>query len=172
MSVLSPENPGIRMINRRVLYFDKLTEAEYTIEDVATVLGRIQRFGNHAPKPYSVAEHLVHASNLYARNPKGALMHDAPEWLLGDLATPVKKRTSGFSELEDEVEADMARRFNYTPCHDPVFKVVDNILFQCEHAALFEQPEVYNIEIPFQFWKPKAAKKEFLKRFKHLSLDC
>ena len=166
--LLSPEKPGIRMINGNVFYFEDPKAAEYTIQDVAEVLGKKQRFGDHARVKYSVAEHLFHASYLYAHNRKVALMHDAPEWLVGDQLTPIKKRIQGFDELEELVEVDMARRFGYTPCHDPVFKVVDNILFQCEHSALFSQPKVYDIEIPFKFWGPEEAAEAFLLRFKSL----
>lgn len=169
MILLSPANPGLRMINKNIYYFETPEKAIYTIEDVACVLGRKQRFNDHAPKVYSIAEHCVHAANLYSANRKGALMHDAPEFIMGDLITPIKQRVDGYKELEETVENDMARRFGYTPVDRTTFKVIDNVLYQVENSFLFDLPSVYDIEVPISCWGAEEAAEEFLKCFHSLA---
>lgn len=167
--ILSPANPGMRLINGSIYLFDEPHKAIYSIEDVALVLGRKQRFNDHSPKVYSIAEHCYHAANLYAANRKGALMHDAPEFIVGDLITPIKQRVEGYKAIEHAVEDDMARRFGYTPVDPSTFKVIDNVLYQVEHCMLFNLPKVYDIEVPVQNWPPEEAARKFLELFCEVS---
>lgn len=166
--LLSPENPGMRLSNGTVVFLDRLEEASYSIEDVAEVLGRVQRFNCHAPQKYSVAEHCWHASHLYVINPKGALMHDAAEFLTGDIPTPIKKRCEGIKQIEALIDADLSRRFAYIEV-DSTFKIIDTLLFQLEHSYLFSQPRVYNVPIKFYNWQEEEATERFLERFYELS---
>jgi len=172
--LLTPDNPGFHLINGNFLSLDNMSDADYTIEDVATVLGRKQRFNDHIPDlKYSVAEHCYHASFLYAYNRKGALMHDAAEWLTGDIPTPIKQRLQGIKEVEDLIDRDLQARFNYEPVEKFTFKVIDNFLFQVEHHLLFDTPEqIYDPSdaLILEFWDEKEATKKFIERFHELSL--
>lgn len=166
---ISRHNPGMTLINGETITLDSLESAKYTIRDVATVLGRKQRFNDHLPEgiEYSVAEHCYHASYLYSANPFGALMHDAPEWITGDLITPVKARVPDFREVESIVETDLVKRYGYRTV-DERFKVVDDVLFQVEHATFYGRPQVYSFDVPIKNWSPKEATEKFLRRFEEL----
>lgn len=69
-----------------------------TLRDVSHALAQINRFNGHCRRPYSVAEHsllvLEIVQQLYAPASVhcrlAALMHDAHEAYVGDMATPVK----------------------------------------------------------------------------------
>ena len=62
------------------------------IEDVASHLSHISRFGGAVQERYSVAEHSIHCSRLCRKGAKiPGLMHDAHEALIGaDLVRPLK----------------------------------------------------------------------------------
>lgn len=65
---------------------------EVHIEDIAHALSHICRFTGHTQEFLSVAQHCVHAAQ-FARPDcvLHALLHDAAEAYIGDMATPVKK---------------------------------------------------------------------------------
>lgn len=65
---------------------------EVCIDDIAHALSQIPRFGGHARRHYSVAQHSWHMSCLFG-NPLlayQALLHDAQEAYLGDIVQPLK----------------------------------------------------------------------------------
>ena len=67
------------------------------IADIASVLSRICRYAGHTRFPYSVAEHSVlitrwlQAQGCSVEVQKQGLLHDAPEYLVGDNARPLKE---------------------------------------------------------------------------------
>ena len=159
-----------RMLNGQLFDFQNPHTAKYDIELVATMLGKKCRFGDHIQRHYSVAEHCYHASNIYVRNPKGALMHDAPEFVMGDLVTPLKRHVGGFKEIEDNILRDMELRFKFVTPDEMTFKLVDTLLFHQEEVAL--NPDVvptYDIMVDFKFWDAQTATRMFLDRYYALS---
>jgi 5'-deoxynucleotidase YfbR-like HD superfamily hydrolase len=69
---------------------------------------------------YSVAEHSILVETLYTRlNPKApakwqlaALLHDAPEYVIGDMISPVKAAVGpGYGALDDRLTAAIHLRF-------------------------------------------------------------
>lgn len=70
------------------------------LADVAHALSQINRFNGHCRRPYSVAEHSLLVLDIVERlfattantnHRLAALMHDAHEAYIGDLATPLKQ---------------------------------------------------------------------------------
>jgi hypothetical protein len=67
-----------------------------TIEEIAHALALINRFTGHAKRPYSVAEHSLLVATIAASEGAtpvqqlAALLHDAHEAYVGDLASPAK----------------------------------------------------------------------------------
>jgi len=65
--------------------------------EIAHALSQINRFTGHACRPYSVAEHsllvadIAHSMGASKLGELCALMHDAHECIVGDVATPVKQ---------------------------------------------------------------------------------
>jgi 5'-deoxynucleotidase YfbR-like HD superfamily hydrolase len=146
------------------------------IEDIAHALANQCRFTGHVRKFYSVAQHSVMASYLV---PEGheldALLHDASEAYLSDIARPIKNMP-GFGQVyhaaEDLLEQAVAERFGTTyPMSDEV-KRADNLMLWAEMRDLMpnEPPddvEMYDKEvIP---WDPEEAEAKFLDRFSALN---
>ncbi|MDB4081218.1 HD family hydrolase, partial [Amylibacter sp.] len=76
-----------------------------------------QTFGKF---PYSVAEHSVFVEKLFFKiNPQidpkwrlAALLHDAPEYVIGDMISPVKSSVGqGYSDMDERLTAAIHQRF-------------------------------------------------------------
>lgn len=69
---------------------------DHVIDDIALGLSRIRRFGGQTSRYYSVAEHCVRVADHLGEigQPAGVqlagLLHDAVEYLTGDIPAPVK----------------------------------------------------------------------------------
>lgn len=63
------------------------------IEDIAHSLSRLNRFTGHTSAEYTVASHCMLASFIGLGDPLVCLLHDAAESYLGDLSSPLKRRT-------------------------------------------------------------------------------
>ena len=111
-----------RMLSGRRLDLLDPTPVDIEIEDIAHGLAFVARwngqtFGDYA---YSVAEHSLLVEKLFSRLcPKAtaaerltALLHDAPEYVIGDMISPVKAAVGpGYGELDDRLTAAIHIRF-------------------------------------------------------------
>lgn len=111
-----------RMLSGRRLDLLDPTPMDVEIEDIARGLAFVARWngqtqGDHA---YSVAEHSLLVERIYSDqqktpNPKwqlAALIHDAPEYVIGDMISPVKAAVGlGYKELDDRLVAAIHIRF-------------------------------------------------------------
>lgn len=87
------------------------------IRDIAHALACINRFTGHVPSgPYCVAQHSVYVARLFEGEPLelAALLHDAAEAYLGDIARPWKQAlrvqySDGHSETIKEAEERLLR---------------------------------------------------------------
>lgn len=126
------------------------------IEDIAHALSLKCRWGGHTSRFYSVAEHSLNVMSRVSEAAKfEALLHDAAEAYLGDIASPFKdslyiERNGGgfasnwlsFRGKEREVDKAICEAFGIpftykTPHHDEV-KKADLELQGMEGAALFK----------------------------------
>lgn len=121
-------HPSIQLISGGYFDFTNPGAAHIFPEDIAHALSKIARCNGHTlgDHGYSVAQHCVLASR-YA--PEGfkfeALMHDAPEYVTGDMTTPFKQLLADFVGYEQRIEHAIARRFYLPPSMSPEVKVVD-----------------------------------------------
>jgi len=110
------------MLSGRRLDLLNPSPLDIEIEDIARGLSFQARWNGQTVGefPYSVAEHsllveeLFH--NLYPKElPKwrlAALLHDAPEFVIGDMISPVKAAVGpGYKELDDRLMAAVHQRF-------------------------------------------------------------
>jgi len=101
------------------------------LQDVATALSHVNRFGGHTPAPYSVAEHSIHVATQLWRMfgddelAAAGLFHDATEAFLGDMVRPLKNALPEYRVLEARMEEAVADRFRLNLLHDPRVKEVD-----------------------------------------------
>jgi len=111
-----------RMLSGRRLDLLDPTPLDIEIEDIAHGLAFVARWNGQTKGdwPYSVAEHSLLVETIYARlEPKSpakwrlaALLHDAPEYVIGDMISPVKSAVGpGYGALDDRLTAAIHIRF-------------------------------------------------------------
>ncbi len=119
-----------RMLSGRRLDLLDPTPLDIEIEDIAHGLAFVARWNGQTigEFPYSVAEHSLLVEALFSHaNPKtsnrwklAALLHDAPEFVIGDMISPVKASVGpGYGELDDRLTAAVHLRFGL-PARLPV----------------------------------------------------
>jgi len=110
------------MLSGRRLDLLDPTPMDIEIEDIAHGLAFVARWngqtrGDYA---YSVAEHSLLVETLFSRANPGiaarwrlaALLHDAPEYVIGDMISPVKAAVGpGYGALDERLTAAVHRRF-------------------------------------------------------------
>lgn len=111
-----------RMLSGRRLDLLDPTAVDVEIEDIAHGLSFVARWNGqtYGDFAYSVAEHSLLVEEIFARlNPKAkpaerltALLHDAPEYVIGDMISPVKAAVGpGYEELDKRLTAAIHIRF-------------------------------------------------------------
>lgn len=111
-----------RMLSGRRLDLLDPTPVDIEIEDIAHGLAFVARWNGqtHGDFAYSVAEHSLLVETLYGRIVPSApvkwrlaaLLHDAPEYVIGDMISPVKAAVGpGYGELDDRLMAAIHIRF-------------------------------------------------------------
>lgn len=105
---------------------------EVNIVDIGHALSNICRFGGHAKRFYSVAQHSVLVSRIV--EPVFALkglMHDAPEAYIGDLVRPIKRLPGMhvYENVEDAVWSVICERFG-------ISQTLPKEVIEADHTAL------------------------------------
>jgi len=106
------------------------TPMDIEIEDIAHGLAFVARWNGQTigEYPYSVAEHSLLVEQLFSHMNPGAaarwklaaLLHDAPEYVIGDMISPVKAAVGpGYGALDDRIAAAVHLRFGL-PAQLPV----------------------------------------------------
>lgn len=88
------------------------------IEDIAHALSMLCRFTGHCSRFYSVAEHsLLVTQNVQKKFRPWALLHDAAEAYVNDLARPLKRSPdlAYYRAIEDEILGTILDRFGLHP---------------------------------------------------------
>jgi 5'-deoxynucleotidase YfbR-like HD superfamily hydrolase len=102
---------------------------EVRIDDIAHCLAHTCRFHGSTRHHYSVAQHSVYVAWLLRRESAQtrlqALLHDASESYLPDLAPQVKRAIPGFRQLEAALWSAVAQRFELPEAKPPILKAAD-----------------------------------------------
>ena len=182
------------MLSGRKLDILSPSPLDIEIEDIALGLSRVTRWngqtiGNHA---YSVAQHSVIVEevfnfeypNLNKRWYLAALLHDAPEYVIGDLITPFKYAlNNSYRHVEDNLMKAIHIRFGLPPELPKLIaskiKKIDKAVAwyeainvagynKKESMVILKKPVLkYNIE-KISPIGPNIIAKKFLKRFSEL----
>ncbi|WP_185803488.1 HD family hydrolase [Pontivivens nitratireducens] len=115
-----------RMLSGRRLDLLDPSPLDVEIEDIAHGLAFVARWNGQTRGdwPYSVAEHSLLVDDLFHEmNPKSparwrlaALLHDAPEYVIGDMISPVKSAVGpGYRAMDMRLTAAVHQRFGLPP---------------------------------------------------------
>lgn len=110
------------MLSGRRLDLLDPTPVDIEIEDIAHGLAFVARWNGQTVGdwPYSVAEHSLLVEQIFSRSNAGisprwqlaALLHDAPEYVIGDMISPVKAAVGpGYGALDERLTAAIHLRF-------------------------------------------------------------
>ena len=125
-----------RMLSGRRLDILDPSPLDIEIEDIAHGLARVSRWNGQTRGKYSlsVAQHSVIVEKLVRMNaPKldqkwylAALLHDAPEYVIGDMITPFKHVLGGiYRDIESRLDAAVNIRFGLpAKLPDPVQRTI------------------------------------------------
>lgn len=117
-----PPRAWQKMLSGRRLDLLDPTPMDIEIEDIAHGLSFVARWNGQTQGDYaySVAEHSLLVEALFTRmtarpDPKwqlAALLHDAPEYVIGDMISPVKSAVGpGYNELDKRLSTAIHIRF-------------------------------------------------------------
>lgn len=117
-----PPRAWQRMLSGRRLDLLDPTPMDIEIEDIAHGLAFVARWNGQTQGDfaYSVAEHSMLVEEIYTRLSPGcpprwqlaALLHDAPEYVIGDMISPVKAAVGpGYGALDERLTAAIHLRF-------------------------------------------------------------
>lgn len=149
MTARLPQPPRAwqRMLSGRRLDLLDPSPLDIEISDIAHGLARVARWngqtvGDHA---FSVAQHSLLVERIFVRrNPAAtpdqrlaALLHDAPEYVIGDMISPFKAVVGGgYKEIEQRLQRAIHLRFSLEP--GPGEKLRKEIKRADQVAAYFE----------------------------------
>ncbi len=122
MANIKPPRAWQRMLSGRRLDLLDPAPLDVEIEDIAHGLAFVARWNGQTAGeyPYSVAEHSLLVEELYGQLvPEApvkwrlaALLHDAPEYVIGDMISPVKSAVGpGYAALDERLTAAIHLRF-------------------------------------------------------------
>ena len=185
-----------RMLSGRKLDILSPSPFDIEIEDIALGLSRVTRWNGQTTgkHPYSVAQHSMLLEELFnIEHPDldkkwnlAALLHDAPEYVIGDLITPFKYAlNNSYRYVENNLMRAIYLRFGLPaslPKHiESKIKKIDKALawFEAIDLAGYKENEASqiirkpNLNSKHQIIIALSAndvEKKFLKRFKEIFL--
>lgn len=183
-----------RMLSGRRLDLLDPSPLDVEIVDIAHGLARVARWngqtrGEHA---FSVAQHSLVVEAIYSRmNPEAetrwrlaALLHDAPEYVIGDMISPFKAVVGGgYKEVEARLMRAIHLRYALPPIVPAAIKAAikkaDSVsafheatllagFSVTEASRFFGRPVIPADALPMDPMPPVAAQAAFLARFAEL----
>ncbi len=170
-------------------WFDILKPSPSIIElqDIASALSKLCRFGGHCSQFYSVAEHSILAAELmrqrYGDNQtllRWALLHDASEAYVVDIPRPAKRQLGDYVRIEEAIQCAVAERFCLPwPMPKEVHEVDNDILSLELRAYMPNQPDALLPPLPIagladglpsEPLLPRNAEQAFLERASSLGI--
>lgn len=154
---------------------------QISIEDIATGLANNCRFTGQLKMWYSVAEHSLHVAELVPEQYKlAALLHDASEAYICDVATPFKRMLGdAYRNVERAISDAIGRKFGVDLINLPdLVKQADQIMLVTERDALQDKPQdwgpAYDQILRYpkfrcQYSTPSEARRAFLAKFYELA---
>ncbi|OLP55961.1 hydrolase [Rhizobium rhizosphaerae] len=162
-----------RMLSGRRLDLLDPSPLDIELSDIAHGLARVARWNGQTagPHAFSVAQHCVVVEEIFRRLNKAspadrliALLHDAPEYVIGDMISPFKAVVGGgYKTVEKRIEAAIHLRFGLpasaTAALTEKIKKADRVaaFFEATLLAGFSPTEAAGF-----FGRPRAITAEML----------
>lgn len=145
-------------------FFDVKHFDDYQINgiDIAKGLSNACRFGGQTSKFYSVAQHSVFVARMLPSDLKFAgLLHDAHEFVMGDVVSPYKDYYHGYREIQNELQDAIYRRFSVllNDTDKNLIKQVDGNVCEMEKMMTREFKDC------FYFWEPETSFHRYVKEW-------
>lgn len=187
-----PRRAWQRMLSGRRLDLLDPTPLDIEITDIAHGLAFVARWNGQTQGdwPYSVAEHSLLVEDILGRLNPGietrwklaALLHDAPEYVIGDMISPVKAALGAeYGQMDERLAAAIHRRFGLPAALPPAIKTkikaADRISARLEAVQIagFSEAEARRLfplqndaimsVLQIQLRPPAQARAAFLDRF-------
>jgi len=195
-----PDRAWQRMLSGRRLDLLDPSALDIEIEDIAHGLARVARWNGQTSGAhiFSVAQHCLLVESLArAKAPRldrgrrlAVLLHDAPEYVIGDMISPFKAVIGdAYKAVEQRLLTAIHRRFGLPPKSPP--ELVDLIKIADRQAAFLEatrlagfsiaearrffgRPPKISTSIERDYLKPwlaETAQARYMERFKKLAED-
>ena len=160
-------------------YFDFLNPHQcfVLVQDIAHSLSMQCRFNGHTARFYSVAEHSVHCSHIVPpEDALAALMHDAAEAFIGDVAKPLKMLLPDYQQIEGQVERAVFEKLKIPYPFPPSVKQADLNMLRLEQRDAMLSTDLWDTfgkegvpNVALRFWNPTEARNRFLLRYAFLT---
>lgn len=185
-----------RMLSGRRLDLIDPSALDIEIADIAHGLARVARWNGQTKgaEIFSVAQHSLLVEAIFAKldpaapraDKLGALLHDGPEYVIGDMISPFKAVMGGaYKDVEHRLLAAILLRFGLRPAFAPALaKAIkaadrDSAFFEATELAgfspvearkFFGKPRVALADFAsyLEPWRPEDAQARFLARFTEL----
>ncbi len=144
------------MLSGRRLDLLDPSPVDVEIEDIAHGLARVARWNGQTkgPIPFNVAQHSLIVENFCGELKPGwpvkwrlaALLHDAPEFVIGDMISPFKAQLGGpYKTIESRLMQAIHLRFEL-PAHLP--DTIEKLIKRADRAsAYFEAVQIAGFEL-------------------------
>lgn len=180
------------MLSGRRLDLLDPTPLDIEISDIAHGLAFVARWNGQTAGdwPFSVAEHALLVEDILGRLYPGtemkwrlaALLHDAPEYVIGDMISPVKSALGpDYGRMDERIAAAIHRRFGLPAALPRAvkarIKTADRISARLEAVTIagFSQAEARRLfpikdetilsDLTLRLRPPAEAREAFLRRF-------
>lgn len=173
---------GIELLDGSMFSYTDPDVSNITIQMLADVLSRINRFAGHTKHFYSVAQHALNCSLIVAPGHEmDALLHDTAEAFTNDLTTPLKALLGRkIKQIETGIEKALADKFGTTFPLSPEVKLADLQMLGIEKDYLKPSSSKWAVleGIDYESVRPMTimgrmgpdeARTAFLNRYKDLS---
>ena len=190
----APPRAWQRMLSGRRLDLLDPSPVDIEIEDIAHGLARVARWNGQTkgPLPFTVAQHSLIVEDFCVQMKPGwparwrlaALLHDAPEFVIGDMISPFKAALGGdYKVIEKRLQRAVHIRFALpAELPEPVEKTIKradraSAFFEATQLAGFEHGEARRFfgaprgvaPLTLKVATTAAAQADYLRRFRELS---
>lgn len=163
--------PVVNLYSGGQIDFDNMSNSHFTIVDIARGLSNCARYAGQTDDHYSVAQHSVLlAEKLPPKYRLQGLLHDAPEFVLGDPCRDVKQMLPDYKVLETRLHSAICRKFRINPDFPGIIKQYDTIICADETDYFFPQrqicpPTAKRLGVKIEPMQPREAFQMFMDAF-------